>query len=173
MPSGRRAMGTSVYNSLIYLLMGESGSNLKYSVNECYNINSNTWSTRLNSPVSKFEFDAITVGDNIYCIGGISEYGDSSSNECYNVLTNTWSTKKNIPNITGRVSSSLINDTIFVMSNSGGILQCEAYNTITDTWVTKKDHHIELNYGCSSSNLKNNIYVFGGMNSNECECYIV
>jgi N-acetylneuraminic acid mutarotase len=107
----------------------------------------------------------------IYVIGGDIYNSDSgyiyyNTNECYNPTSNTWTTKKNMTTARGGLTSSVVNNMIYVIGgydyyDTFSLDKNECYNPTSNTWTTKRNMTTgRANVGATVVDDK--IYVIGG-----------
>lgn len=124
------------------------------SINECYDIVTDTWVTKTKMITDRYKMAACAVGNKIYCIGGShKEYnkGDLyvTNNECYDIVTDIWSTLASMPEKKSNMYHNVYNNKIYCI---GGIIQDGdysawvssvtsnlCYDTTNNTWETKKN----------------------------------
>ena len=186
MPTARMGLTSSVVNNMIYVIGGYnylSSSFTYYNKNECYNSTSNTWSTKANIPTTRVDLTSSVVNNMIYVIGGYnylsSGYTYYNKNECYNPTSNAWTTKANMPGVRAQLTSSVVNNMIYVIggndySGSDIYNKNECYNPTSNAWTTKANMPTNR-IGLASSVVNNKIYVMGGyvyddkhIDANEC-----
>ncbi len=89
MPTPSYRGASSVVGDNIYVFGGTNYSvspSVELNKNQCYNTKTNTWSTKRNMSIKRYEMTASAVGNSVYIIGGyIKEetYFETSRNDCY------------------------------------------------------------------------------------------
>ena len=106
MPTPRADLSANVVNGKIYLFGGKTYSSVspfynQTSINQVYDIATNTWSTNTSMPTPLQGYASTVVGTKIYVFGGakLSVAGiDSSINavQIYDTETGTWATGKSL-----------------------------------------------------------------------------
>ena len=125
--SGRSGHSSVVIDNKIYIIGGLTSSGVSNSI-ECYDTNTDSWSTIYNMPVSLQLLSTESYGDKIYVIGGI----DSSNNYTYSVYSydivkNEWNKLYDLNEPKARASSCIIGSIIYIM---GGTINTN--NTISN-----------------------------------------
>jgi N-acetylneuraminic acid mutarotase len=182
MPTSRSYFGTAVYQNRIYCIGGLvlSGNGIEKAstrINEVYDPRTDTWETKTPMPTARYGFEANTVDDKIYVIGGwvqsesIGEHVEKSPQvDIYDPLTDQWSFGKSMPTAVACYSSAVVDDRIYVIS---GISIGSAITNITQIYDPKMD---EWFFGASipmgvknagagaiaGNNMLKAIYVVGG-----------
>ncbi|GMQ56796.1 hypothetical protein AN1V17_11900 [Vallitalea sediminicola] len=85
-------------------------------------------------------------------------------------LIEYWSTKTNIPTNRADLTSSVVNNKIYVIGGNGGLDKNEEYNPTTNTWNVKANMPT-ARQGLTSSVVNNKIYVIGGNGSSTAAYY--
>lgn len=86
-----------------YTGSGESASNNITPISEQFDIGSQEWAFITDMPTARAYGMSVTVGDVVYCIGGVeldpllSQYQVSRKNESYDVITGNWMTLAPMP----------------------------------------------------------------------------
>jgi N-acetylneuraminic acid mutarotase len=106
-PEGVRYHATAYHNGNIYQIGGETGWWTFIGTVRRYNIASNTWSSVAALPTAVYGAQAVTIGDNIYVIGGsqctedpgdgCSAGGFSNAVQILDAVGGTWSTDTTDP----------------------------------------------------------------------------
>lgn len=161
----------------IYAIGGNiSGGSSNYlSDNCCYDIATNTWSTKAGMLTERAYLTSQSYENKIYVIGGYNgKY--LNINQCYDILTDTWSTKAPMINKRYSLTSAIYNGKIYINGGDSpnGVLNInECYDISTNTWSTKADM-ITKRFALTSVAHNNKVYCIGGYNSsiemqiNEC-----
>lgn len=145
---------------ILVLVLGLSSANLGVG---------DTWTTKTNMPMGRWELSTCVVDGKIYAIGGASFYQPLRTVEVYCPATDTWTTKSDMPTARQGLSTSVVNEKIYAIG--GGDLSLyptvetfsmvEEYDPGTDTWTRKVD--MPTARGWHSANvLDGRIYVIGG-----------
>ena len=164
---------SGIVDNKIYCITGYDDNSNYIDNNECYDITTNTWTTKKEIISKRDSLTSSTVDNKIYCIGGYyykKDDGDTLNvNECYDTSSNTWTTKK--PMITRRfgLTSSTIDNKIYCIGGFDNISLSsnECYDVSNDTWTTKKRMD-SIKFGITSSTVDNKIYCIGGDNNTNC-----
>ena len=180
MPSSRYDSTSSVVGDKIYCICGLP--NASATLNECYDISTNTWSTKT-AMFTKIQGLTSSVVDNkIYCMGGIfiNSGAYSNSNMTYDTESDSWEEKESMPNNETNLTSQSINNKIYCIggydySSTTQILSTnECYDYLTDSW-SNKTGMTTARYNLSSGIINDKIYCIGGHNGSNYlatnECY--
>ena len=109
----------SVVNGIAYVFGGFRDSFATSAFN-CYDINTDTWSSLGNMPIARESSSVCTVNDKIYIMGGHNTSGNLKDNKLYDPSTNTWEDKQDMLNARGNFKLNLIDDIIYAVG--GGTL---------------------------------------------------
>ena len=157
------------------------GNSLKFSTTQ--------WTRKKDMPTARSYFSTSVVDGKIFAIGGeirleMDKFGDLalSKVEMYDPETDTWERKADMPTPRSAVSTSVVNEKIFVIGGEkikkikqyrGWVNEVkklptvEMYDPATDTWTQKTDMPTPRSF-LSTSVMDGKIYAIGGMsNSNE------
>lgn len=151
------------------------------TLHECYDIDTNTWTTKNNAPSTSAQKVFCAVGENLYLVSGYN----NPLFFLYDTKADTWTQKSNLPSWRYSIAVSADkNNNVYIMGGwlSSGVNGCVdnlCYTQITDTW-TRKANLLTSRYGLTSYVTdKNIIYLIGGISSNggatysSNECYII
>jgi N-acetylneuraminic acid mutarotase len=120
------------------------------------------------------EVTAVTIGDNIYVIGGIDNLGKALDTvEVYNTKNDSWKKVSSLPQPLHHSAASSFNDKIYVIGGSSSpndnwdpTNKLFIYDPIMDKWV--EDKPMPTARGAMTANFVNGIlYVIGGYGSNQ------
>jgi N-acetylneuraminic acid mutarotase len=92
MPTARKAIGANVVDGKIYVIGGDKGNAVPLSLNEVYNPEMDTWTTKA-APVGVYNYASAVVDEAIYIIGG----GGSDLTQIYTPESDEWSRGASIP----------------------------------------------------------------------------
>jgi N-acetylneuraminic acid mutarotase len=117
-------------------------------------------------PTARSDLGVVTVGGNIYAIGGELNGSVLGINEMYDPNTNTWTTKEPMPTARAGFGIAVYQNKIHIM---GGYIPYqgwfsgahEIYDPLTNTWETKN----ETDFGgffCANV-VGEKLYVMGGL----------
>jgi N-acetylneuraminic acid mutarotase len=181
-PTGRTNYAIAVVQNKIYVIGGDPFSDKV----EVFDPLSNSWNSVSNMPSKRQHISCAVVDDKIYVIGGFEDVccppfpekcdwdkcaKISDLNQVYDPKTDSWKTLKPIPTKRHGHDIAAANGKIYViggMGNSTSIWSpldiVEEYNPATDTWLEKNKMPTPRD-GFGLSVINNNIYVFGGWNT--------
>lgn len=164
LPITKSGHGTAVVNGKIYSIGGEHIVNSHTNSVEVYDPKTDMRETKAPMPTPRGSFATEVVGDNIYCIGGISGSNYVNVVEVYNTKTDIWTTKTAMPTTRGFLSSGVVDGIIYCIGgkNNNNLNTVEAYNTKLDTWETKASLPT-TRYQLSSEVVDGKIYAIGGV----------
>ena len=111
MATARDWIHGSCINGKIYVIGGMDNSGNQLAVNECYDIATNTWSTKTPCPRTVFYHFEVTYNDLIYIMAG----NNTTTVNIYNPATDAWQTGTSLPLGGGIGSAAVIGDTIYIM----------------------------------------------------------
>ncbi len=165
--SPRYDLGLVTFGDAIYAI-GGMNSEVCLSVNEKYDPENDSWTSRAPMPTARASFAIAVCQNKIFVIGGVtgtvSQTLDSPSslrstavNEAYDPETDTWETHKPLPESMNEITASTVNDTIYVLTET----QTWAYHPANDTW-THKATHAYLG-GLTSTAYDMYVVLFGGI----------
>lgn len=157
----------SIVGNSIYVMGGSTTP----KSNKCYDITSNTWSTKSNLLTDRYsESMSCSVGTNVYIFGGYdssnSIYNIIKKLECYDTISNTWSTKADYSK--GVIKSQLVCDgsNLYCIggyeSTNNAVKTARSYDIISNTWSSKTNALSDM-YEHASSSFKGFIYCIGGV----------
>jgi hypothetical protein len=110
MPTARADLCASVVDGKIYVIGGKEDWGVEPSyhqlgVNEVYDPETDTWSTKASLPVPAFGYASAVVDDEVYVIGGAQQLTDNLSDlvavdsvQVYNVTNGSWRNVASLPN---------------------------------------------------------------------------
>lgn len=154
----------------VYTLGGNGyGSSTDYSLTECYDSASKTWSTKKNMTGIRYGHSATSIGTNIHCIGGQNKATNFlKTHEVYSTTGNTWTTKPD--SLVEVTRCTICNDgtNIYQLGGygwSGSTTDQHTYNvkydTVSETW-TKLSYMPNDAEGGGSVYHDGKVYHFGG-----------
>ncbi len=175
MPTARSGLGVAVaiVNGImkIYAIGGLNNAGNQLAVNEEYNPDNNTWTTRRAMPTARSGFAVAVYQNKIYCIGGIVAGGGFTGvNEVYDPATNSWETKRSMPTPRADLSANVVDGKIYLIGGKGlwgGAGQShevdvnEVYDPATNSWTTNASMPIPA-FGYASAVVDDKIYFIGG-----------
>ena len=116
-------------------------------------------------PSKRTEVSAVSVGDNIYVIGGQSNKGSTDLVEVYDTKTDNWREVARLPEKRDHVAAATFNNSIYVIGgfNDSGMPTDTTfvYDTITNKW--KRVTNMPTPRGALTAQFINGIlYAIGG-----------
>jgi N-acetylneuraminic acid mutarotase len=134
----------------------------------------NTWTTKADMEVPRYQHGTCVVNGKIYAIGG-ENFGNGCNSpgsqwvEEYDPSTDTWSIKEDMPTERQGLSISAVNGKIYVIGGSpltcsGELSTVAEYDPQSDTWDTTKTSMQVPRHGLSTSVVNGKIYAIGGYN---------
>ena len=185
-PAARRrgSCGVVVYNNLIYVIsgltMGHNAGHVVYT--DVYDPSTNTWTALADAPRARDHFNAVVVGDQIYCIGGRrSKHSTTGLNsdmvaivDVYDIPTDTWTSLATpLPTVRAGTSSAVIGNQIYTMGGesmtSGAHKETEVLDIITKTWIAGFDTLTDPRHGTQAIVNNDVIYTSAGSRANTVE----
>ncbi len=135
----------------------------------------NTWTRKADMPTARSCLSTSTVNGKIYAIGGIGGRVDEakivfSTVEEYDPVTGTWTKKADMPTARWALSTSVVNEKIYVIGGCGDkdatviLSTVEEYDPVSDTW-TKKASMPTSRFRFSTSVVNGKIYAIGGLDN--------
>ena len=133
-----------------------------------------TWTENTPIPTKRWCPVSVTIGDNIYVIGGQDDGGVSIGTlEIYYPATDSWETKSSMNEDRWAPMATVVDGKIYVIGGMQGTISgnnydavnyVEEYNPVTDIWTIKTPMPTARGWGgCGTiSGLDNKIYVIGG-----------
>lgn len=156
------AVGRNIY------VVGGVNSKITQVTTECYNADSNKWTTKANIPTPRtYGFGLSALNDKIYCFGGRNNNNSPvAANECYDVPTNTWTTKSPMPNPTADMSGSAFVGTVaYTVGGYDSTSAFYRYDSVTNSWTTEPNSPTSVwDKGAIVSDDRF-VYVLGGSDS--------
>jgi len=137
---------------------------------EEYDVTTNSWTARKNTPYPVEAATAHTIDNKIYVIGGYKGSHDPDKAEVvatvivYDPSTDSWEYVSEMPTARSDAVSCAVNGRIYVMgggSSSGLFVTVEEYDPATDTWTRKADMPT-ARAGIAAAVAEGKIYVIGG-----------
>lgn len=125
------------------------------------------WLRCADSLTKRSKSKAVSVGKNIYVVGGVDSKTTQVTTECYNVDSNEWTTKANIPTPrTYGFGWSALNDKIYCFggrnTNNSQVATNECYDVSSNTWSTKAPMPTATGDMSGSAFVGNVAYTMGG-----------
>ncbi len=157
----RNSHDSCVHDGKIYVFGGRN-DNTPVTTVEMYDPNTGTWSVKASNSKLHFGVSCVTVGDDIYVIGG-----DNNENgyEIYNTLTDTWTYSGSL-NSTMQYgfSASLIDGKIYLIGGYNARTAVEVFDPNTESWIAKSSMPEGI-HNMGSTNINGIVYIVGGRNS--------
>jgi hypothetical protein len=171
MPTSRDSFGIVAYQNKIYCIGGRTNYDPS-ATNEVYNPESDSWETKTAMPTPRLNLDANLVNGKIYLIGGVIQnprfldvpgtYVRTNVTEVYDPVTDSWVTKAPIPFEVSLYASAVVENKIYVISES----LTQIYDPKYDTWSfgTPPRYPVDLAGGVATTGemAPERIYVIGG-----------
>jgi N-acetylneuraminic acid mutarotase len=163
-PTARAYLGVATVAGKIYAISATNGG-----LNEEYDPQNDTWTTKTSMVISGTSFAIAVYGDKIYCVGGQDDnLRNRAVTQVYDPATDTWEIKTSMPTARYGATAQVVDGKIYVIGGAKGIGYnkgieasnvTEVYNPSTDTWTTKT----AMPYATASvsSVIENKIYLFG------------
>lgn len=139
------------------------------SQNETQPISSTTdfprWEEKTRLPIAKSGVVTVAYNNQIYMVGGESEFGVTDSVERYNPDTDTWDNLTRKPTGVSDVSGALIGGKIYIPGGrliSGELTDVlEIYDPLKDQWESGKSLPLSLSSYAAAA-FEGKLYIFGG-----------
>jgi hypothetical protein len=166
MPTPRAAFGIAVYQNKIYCIGGtlefyyKTGRENATGVNEVYDPQTNTWTTKTSMPTPEADPDANVVDGKIYLIYG-------TLNQVYDPATDSWATKASPPANEQGFVSTVANNKIYLIGGSDSYSSSNIYDPQTDNWSIGASIPNGYPGGAAATSgvlAPVRVYVFGGDN---------
>ncbi|PVX26785.1 MAG: hypothetical protein CW691_00285 [Candidatus Bathyarchaeum sp.] len=175
MPTKRERTSTNVVHDKIYLIGGFKAQTsspyklLQSPVNEVYDPQTDTWTTKTSIPTTSYGATSATVNNKIYVIGGLH----SDLNQIYDPATDTWSQGAPIPTAValagaGATSGEKAPELIYVIGGYPSYDEVhlnQVYDPQTDTWTIGKQM-ITARHSLGVAVINDTLYAVGGGSSN-------
>jgi hypothetical protein len=175
MPTPRWEPGAAVVDGKIYVIGGMSYNSSSgfsyYNVNEVYDPDLDTWTTKAPMPTPRYGLTLSVVDGKIYAIGGTSKYGYTSGlltiNEEYDPITDNWITKAPMPTPRFEMAAAVVSGKIYVVGggqhseNDVGYDANEVYILSNDSWITRTPIPTARR-GLAAGVINKRIYAVGG-----------
>lgn len=148
----------------IYVMTGNKDTTTRYNLNECYDIDTDSWSTKTVCPITAYGCWSVTLGTKIYLGGGYT--GTYNYNfYYYDTVANAWTTLTSAPNVTHYASAAVCNNKIYVFGRHQGSVGNGylVYDILSNTWSSLKTMPFNTCAGQAIS-INNKIYYFCGYN---------
>lgn len=127
---------------------------------------------------SRCSAGVVTMGDNVYIVGGYNRSSCLDSVELYNRADNRWHYVHNMTTKRGRCNAVLLNDSIYAFGGSDGhrdLDSMEIYTPDSGEWKLSRKSMLEERSSFGAVTLNGNIYVIGGTQYSyplsSAECY--
>ncbi len=134
MPTPRTGLAVAAWQGKIFCMGGvvayNSSGFVTTTVNEVYDIPTDTWTTKKPLPTARSWLSANVVDDKFYLTGGEP---DRTLNQVYDPATDTWTTLSPMPNGVTAPASATSEGKIYFIDGYGP--RMSIYNTRTDSWT--------------------------------------
>lgn len=163
---------TSIFALSIFLFNSYFDNNVFATY--IYAKSEDTWIENLESmPTPRRDAGSVSVGDNIYVIGGQDSNGYSSKVEVYNTKEDMWVTKSDMPIAKSTFGISIWNNKIYCVGGYNGsrLNTLEVYDINTDTWETKNAMPTKRNM-LTANIIDGKMYAIGGQTYNTDVVYL-
>lgn len=156
MPGGARYNNAAALVAGKIYSMGGNAGGPALTINEAYDIGSNTWITRTAMPTARAAHALVVYNGLIYAIGG-----GTLNLDIYDPVTDSWSAGPPMP-FGANYHASLMQGHIFVFD--AGVAQ--AYDPVSGTWDTAIASMLvnRGNFSQAVDTVGNVLYTFGGWN---------
>jgi len=167
MHTAKSTVATCVVDGKIYAIGGWDGTKPLATV-EVYDPIKNTWTKKAPMPTARCALSASVVNGKIYVFGGqltapIAPGPRVAAVEEYDPATDTWTKKADLPAPRAGLSTSAVDEIIYVFGGWPTLRSVEAYDTVEDSWKRKADMPTGRG-GLSTSVVDGKIYAIGGGN---------
>lgn len=116
--SGRSGHSSVVIDNKMYIIGGLVSSGVSNSI-ERYDVNTDSWSTIYNMPISLQLLSTESYGDKIYIIGGIdSRNSYTYSIYSYDIVKNEWNKLYDLNEPKARASSCIVGSIVYIMGGT-------------------------------------------------------
>lgn len=116
--SGRSGHSSVVIDNKMYIIGGLVSSGVSNSI-ERYDVNTDSWSTIYNMPISLQLLSTESYGDKIYIIGGIdSRNSYTYSIYSYDIVKNEWNKLYDFNEPKARASSCIVGSIVYIMGGT-------------------------------------------------------
>ena len=139
---------------------------------EAYDPQTDSWSKRKAMPEAKSGFTAVTLHDQIYCIGGRSKSAlglisaqPSASNLVYSATTGTWRIEPGLERARSGMGLAVIEQRLYLAGGNtehGAVSQVEVYDPHLRLWYTEEPLHVPR-YGLGLAVHDGKAYAIGGI----------
>jgi N-acetylneuraminic acid mutarotase len=178
MPNPRSQFQANVVNGKIYLTGGRTGGqNSTVSLNEVYDPEAESWTTKASMPYPVVSYASAVVGNKIYFLGGQDEFNETmnlSVNQIYDTETDTWSFGTSLPTVVwksaGVTSGASTQQRIFVLGGElgrggGAANRTQIYDPETDAWSV--GHSMPTaRFDLAVAVMNDRLYAIGGTEHN-------
>ncbi len=123
------------------------------TTHRCYDIHTQTWSSRAPLPAARFGGAYGLIGNRFYVAGGFDgDFTGYRTLYIYDIAANTWSTGANLPTARGGQAGGVLQGQLYSVggSSTGNYpTDCPTYvyNPTTNTWTTRAGCPLQGGYG--------------------------
>lgn len=131
------------------------------------NNNVDGWSSSASMTTGRADCDFVTLGDELYAIGGMGANGYLYTIEKYNATSNSWQSVTTMPNATKGFATVSDGTKVYIIGGyqSGHYTSSvQVYDSASDSWSNGNSMLVERDQAAALY-MDNKIYVFGGRNA--------
>ncbi|WP_159450357.1 cohesin domain-containing protein [Clostridium merdae] len=120
------------HNGYIYYFGGKTiTTSTDYNKTEMYDFSTNQWHEKANMPISRLDFDTVSLNNKAYLVGG---YPNGDVLLAYDFASDSWETKASLPFKSSANSKAIVMDGKIYTSNESLFA---VYDPQKDTWESK------------------------------------
>lgn len=161
MNTPRNSHTSCVHDEKIYAFGGRN-DNTPVTEVEMYDPSTGVWSVKASNSKLSFGVSCVTVGDDIYVIGGAN---NENGYEIYNTLTDTWTYSGSLSStMRYGFSASLIDEKIYLIGGYNYKTTVEIFDPNTESLITKSPMPEGI-HNMGSASMNGIVYILGGRNS--------
>lgn len=122
MPTARMAPACAVIRDTIFVFGGSTsvGSGAT-TVNECYDPNTDNWTSRANMTYNRYSLGGFSCGNMAYAVGGYNYSVYRNNVEVYNPVTDNWSDETSMQYARQSIAVGLVGSTVYVIGGFNGV----------------------------------------------------
>ena len=134
-----------------------------------------SWEKKTPMPGPLYAFDAVTLGQRIYAVGGRGDKeGFNRYLYQYDLGRDTWSVKQDLIHARSNHAVAVLDDRIYVFGGNENPNRTEVYDPRADSWKELAEMPIprqHINYSAVTSNGK--VYVMGGIEKRAAKEFVI